>query len=517
MNFEIFFYSLLVFNLSFLMKFFLIRKSTIDYDTFGHLYYIKELRIQGRSAWKKLKIQSWNGRDVFHPFFLHSILSYFNTSYLYKNQKFINLLLDSLFSVYIFNTAIGQFNDLKLATTSVLIYTFTPIWFSKISMGPRIANFTPRLFSEIIFNILICTILGFHNFNLTSFYIATILLTSIILLTSKFGLQVVLFVLPLTSLITKNLYPLVLILFSFLFTIIISKGTIINLFTDQFNHLKNYYISNLKGNTSISSRNKIISFKINDLFTFNGIRKIIYNFLFYNSYTVLLFKMPLLIILLIGFFKYHFLLSSFFFNINLFIISVTILFFIISLKLFLFLGEAERYLNHIAILIIFSLIYLIKLTDATWLIYSLILYGIIYYFIEIFIYDKFLFAKDKEPADMEIEIFLKSFKESRTVLSYPYHNFNIWRLMLNTQHKPIMPTLMSSNYMNIFLSKYDIKSTFLDLNKLDEIINLTDCSIILIYNNSLLNDHLKYKEILFYGGWLEKNLQNKIYSVYYKV
>ena len=226
--------------------------------------------------------------------------------------------------------------------------------------------------------------------------------------------------------------------------------------------------------------------------------------------------MPLLIVLLLGFLKYHSILAGFIYDYNIFIISIVILFCIISYRKFLFLGEAERYLNHIAIIIIFSLVYVANLTDTLWIIYLLIIYGFIYYVLEVFLYDKFLFVKDKEYADIEIEDFLKSFIKIKTVLCYPYHNFNIWRLMINTMHQPIIPFLMRKHNMDIFQLNYDIKNTYLDLNKLDEIIEITNCTIIIIYNNSLLDNHINYNKKLLTYGWLEKELHHKVYRVYYK-
>ncbi len=506
----------MVFLFSYLLKWSLVRKSSIDFDTCGHLYFINELRKQGRSPWQNIKIQCWDGRYLSHPFFLHSILSFIQTKVLFKKQKFINVFLDSLFSVFILIAATAIFDDLKLAFSCVLIYLFTPIWFSKISMGPRIGNFTPRLFTELIFNILLCILFGLYNISTVEFYIITILLTSIILLTSKFGLQVVLFVLPLASLVLKNLYPFYLIAFSFLFTIIISRGKVLNLFFDQFKHLKNYYKANSKNNTAISNRNKVVFFSLKELMTFNGIRKFVYNYLFYNSYTVIFFKMPVLIFLLLGLAKYQFIIFGFFYYINIFIISVVILFCIISMRKFLFLGEAERYLNHIAIIILFSFINLIKISDSYWVIYLLIIYGIIYYLIEIFFYDKFLNVKNQKNADLEIENILNLLPIPKIVLCYPYHNFNIYRLMLNTIHKPIIPSLMNTTNIEIFMSNYDIKNTYLDLEKIDEIIGITDCSIIIIYNYSILEKHLGYKEILFNAGWKEKKLYYQTYNFFCK-
>ena len=59
---------------------------------------------------------------------------------------------------------------------------------------------------------------------------------------------------------------------------------------------------------------------------------------------------------------------------------------------------------------------------------------------------------------------------------------------------------MRKQNMDIFQLNYDIKNTYLDLNKLDEIIEITNCTIIIIYNkmNNLKNENfdnfLEYKK-----------------------
>ena len=83
-------------------------------------------------------------------------------------------------------------------------------------------------------------------------------------------------------------------------------------------------------------------------------------------------------------------------------------------------------------------------------------------------------------------------------------------------HQPIIPFLMRKHNMDIFQLNYDIKNTYLDLNKLDEIIEITNCTILIIYNNSLLDNHINYNKKFLTNGWLEKELYHKVYRVYYK-
>lgn len=506
--------SIIFFIFSFFLKWLLIRNSNTDFDTFGHLYYIKELRNQGTGPWSKIKIQCWEGKLYSHPFLLHSILSLLPFDFLLKNQKFVNILIDSLFCVYIYITAEFLFKNQNTAMLCYMLYLFMPIWFTKISMGPRVNNFTPRLFTEVIFNILACILVGVYNLDEIGFYFFGIILSSIIILTSKFGLQMILFSLPLISLFLQSLYPLILLFSSLLFTIIISNGSVINLFKSQIIHLIDYFKKNLKRNTSISSRNQFITLKKSELFSVDGIRKLVYNYLFYNSHTGIFFKMPILVVLVIISLWYYHLLEGVYFKMFLIIAAVCIVYLIVSIRIFLFLGEAERYLNHIAVLIIFCTVKLLLASDLLWILYAIIIYGFIFYLVELFFYNKFLKNTNKEDADIEVEMELNKISSVKVILSSPYHNFNIFRIMLNTKHKVIYPIHMCDSVRENFVSKYDKKYTFLDLTKLDEILEITNSSVIILYQPDSFDKELVKTKLT--SEWYEIKLNNTIYSLYLK-
>ena len=261
-------------------------KSTrIDFDTYGHLYYINELRCQGRSAWAKIKIKCWAGENFSHPFLLHSLLSFIPKKTLLKYQRFINVVLDSAFCLVVYATSEIIFKKHEISLVCVLLYLFTPMWFSKISMGPRINTFTPRLFTELVFNILICLLIGLYHVNKFEFILYSVLLFIIIILTSKFGLQMVFFSVPLISLFLLDIWPFALSILALIIIFIISKGDVYNLFKRQFIHLLEYYKTNLKGKTSISNRNMFVKIRRSDFSTRSAFRKLIYNYLFFNSHT----------------------------------------------------------------------------------------------------------------------------------------------------------------------------------------------------------------------------------------
>jgi hypothetical protein len=128
------------------------RKAPINFDTYGHLYFSKEVKEQKSGPFGEIKVNVVGSTGFSHPFFLHWLVSFFPIDKVMKYQKVINPSLDSLFTViiYIVFRKIGFSQEEAFLISA--IYIFTPMWFSNLSMGPRITSFTPRLFSEILSN-----------------------------------------------------------------------------------------------------------------------------------------------------------------------------------------------------------------------------------------------------------------------------------------------------------------------------------------------------------------------------
>jgi hypothetical protein len=149
-----------------------------------------------------------------------------------------------------------------------------------------------------------------------------------------------------------------------------------------------------------------------------------------------------------------------------------------------------------------------------WMIYLLIIYGILFYTVELIFYDKFLKNKNKEIADKEIEGILNSIETERIVLSYPYHNFNIFRLMLNTKHKAIYPIHMIDKIRKNFVLNFEKNYTYLNLDKFEEIVQITNCSVLILYEPDLINEN--FKRSILSSNWTEIKLNNVVYNLFIK-
>ena len=452
------FATIFVFFLSFSQRILTSFFVNTDFDTHGHLHVAQQVKRQGCPAWGSVKLQCWEAEEYFHPYMWHKMLALFPIERIYRYQRFINGALDAIFSTAVFLICYFVDETIYTAFMGLGLYLFSPMWFSYFSMGPRIQSFTPRLSSEIIMNLIILC----HFFYMTKLdnhflFIILIILNTLLLLISKFGLQSQVFITTCYTVITFDFSLITTLLISIAVTYLISGGGVHETFRRQIIHLKEYFHKNKTGINPISKRN---SFK-EILAQFKGdvtYKALIWHILAVNSYTSTLIKLPI-----VALFFHHLVLYNNSFSsaplTNIGLASILI-FTLINTRMFLFLGEAERYLNHTAVAFIIPLLTFASQNQNYIWITILIAYGIVFWMLEIL----YLYIRSShEPrvdADKLIEKFLLSLPTERIVLSYPYHNFCSYRVMLNTQHKSILPLHANMKSRNSFIKKYEYKNPF---------------------------------------------------------
>jgi len=507
---------LIVFFVSFFFRYMVVRSAPIDFDTYGHLYFAKELKLQKVNPFGNIKLNVVGNDGFSHPFLLHWIISFFPIDKVLKHQKFINPVLDSLFTVMIFFVSkhIGFSQSEAFLVTA--IYVFTPMWFSRLAMGPRINSFTPRLFSEILSNSFFMVTILPLGLDYWTVIIVGAILSSISLSSTKFGVQVLIFLTPVISIFSQSTTPMFALVCGIVLSAVASKGKILNSFKEQLAHLSNYYIKNLNGETIVSNRNSFNKM-LNSLNEYKRIdRKLMILFnrmLSNNSYTGIMLKMPsLLIVLFLYFFSMidkdilipgHHIMP---------VVGASIVFLIVNIPLFLFLGEAERYLNHVAYFIIISFVFLSFKTNMLWISYCLIGYGTIYWFFESFLFDKIRPNNlDLHKISDNVVSFLQNLKKPSVILSYPYHVIGTWRLMIETNHRVIYSDLDRKQGRRTSNNWYDSDYPFINLNVIDRMHAELGVNVLVMENKYLI----KKKK-----GWLPSALWTKVeigapfYAVY---
>ena len=144
----------------------------------------------------------------------------------------------------------------------------------------------------------------------------------------------------------------------------------------------------------------------------------------------------------------------------------------------------------------------------------IILYGFIIWLAELFLYRKFTKIENRTKSDSEIESLLNKIKDPKIVLSPAYHNFNVYRIMLNTKHFAVFPYHMTKKVRNNFKNMFEYQYPFLDIKKLNEMIKLTDSSIIIIDNDSFSKEILSAVKLP--DNWNKKKLNSQVYTIYIK-
>lgn len=507
----------LVLFLAIFIRLFPIRNlHSIDFDTYGHLAFAKEVFNQKASPWGTIKLQCWKSGNFNHPFLWHWFVGRLPKSWLIKYSKWFNGIIDAFFATFIYCFLLNYFEDASIAFMGFLLYLFTPMWFSSIAMGTRIASFTPRLISEILVNISLVIIL----FDIGLLYEYKILLASFlttgVLLLSKFGFQAVIFIFPLTYLFSGSYFsfePLIIILISTIALMVISRGKATRMFKRQLDHLTEYYINNLTKPNDVFSRNKLSNIfdwsKESGLNFYNSV----WNILATNSYTSVIFKMPIFLCV-VSMIVYGILSGRIQLDQSLYstIIASTFLFFLINRPNLLFLGEAERYINHISIFLIFALIQMSYTFQLEWIPKLLVFYGVIYWIFESFLLNRLTANKERIAADKVIEDYLKSSSKNRLINSFPYHNFSLWRVMFMTKHDVLFPLYIGESSRKKFREDYEYNDKYLDILKLDEIHMVTSLDTIILDKKALQAEGLK--EWKPSKKWKKLDLNQSLYDIY---
>jgi hypothetical protein len=451
--------------LAFLFRWIFVQTAEINFDTYGHLYFTSEVKAQKTGPFGAIKTKVFGSSDFYHPFLWHWLVSWFPIKSVLKKAKYINIVLDAFLAVclYIFLTKAG-FKPFE-AIVGYFLYLFTPIFFTRLAMGPRVNSLTPRLFAEGLgFFMSILLIIG-HGAFYEFWLIGLILVTMVLIISQKFGVQVAWFLLPILAVLTLDLTPLFILISSNLLAMVISRGQFLRALNRQMQHLSSYFIDHKKKKMAISNRNNLTWVSE---WKKLGAKTIAKKLVIENSFTAVMLKFPMIVL-------YLFMLASDLANngarplsvAEALSISAIILFVFTSLPAFLPLGEAERYLLYVTPAIIFSSLQLALAEGYMVIIYCLLIWGACFWSLEIFLYTFRGQSSTREDAEKKILSFLNREAKPGGVLSIPYHAVGVYRVMLESERTVIYPPLMSKDKMNGFIERFGHRYPFIDLKKID--------------------------------------------------
>ena len=495
------------------------RKAMPSFDVYGHLCFTNALREQKCGPFGNVTLRVVGASGYSQPFMWHWLIGFFDAKALLRNQAWLNGVIDSLFVVIAFLIAQRSGYSDCVALYAVAIYLLTPMWFSTIAIGPRIAGFTPRLSSEVATNLffMVCLLpIGLSELPIVVF---GGVLAAFVLSSSKFGVQALLFLTPLVSLVGGSLLPLVSLVGGLTLTIVVSRGRIIDQFRSQVMHLAWYCRENLKGRMHVSNRNSFGAlFKRSEPTLKSYLVKLVRRVVSENSYTAVSIKLPVIFLVTFA------ILQSIARGGTLYasdlaapIMAACLVYFVVNLRPFLFLGEAERYLNHVAFFIaLFAAKYALD-NRLEWLLWALLVYGIGYWGIEVFALEKLKPAKHRHRAieDDRVLVDLQALPHPTVVLGYPYHAAGgVFRIMLETPHKVIHCLLTGKDFSESFNAKYADEYPYVKLEKLDDMANEYGVGYIVLDRVALRSRGLKNWTPSNF--WVKRPVGGEIYDTYYR-
>jgi len=495
------------------------RKEMPGFDVYGHLCFANTLREQRAGPFGKIYLRLAGASAYSQPFMWHWLIGFFDANSLLRNQAWLNGVIDSLFIVIAFLIAQWSGYSERVALYAVAIYLLTPMWFSSIAIGPRIAGFTPRLSSEVATNLFFMVCLFPTGLSEVQTVILGGLLAAFVLSSSKFGVQAMLFLAPLVSLIGGSLMPLLSLVVGLIFTLVASRGRIIGQIKSQVTHLTWYFKENMKGNMPVSNRNSFRAlFRRAEPSLKSHLVKLVHRILSQNSYTSVSVKLPVIFIVAFIFVRSIGSGSDMYGSpLAAPIVSACLVYFVVNLRPFLFLGEAERYLNHVAFFIaLFAAKHMLD-NEFEWLLWALFVYGAVYWGIETFALEK-LKPEHLRQRAIEDDLVIKDLQalpQPTVVLGYPYLSAGgVFRIMLETKHSAIYCLFTSKDFSEKFNAKYADDFPYTKLEKLDDMADEYGVGYIVLDRRDL--SARGFEGWLPSSSWAKRPVGGEIYDVYHR-
>jgi len=242
----------------------LIRPDKTESDTWYHLsssvsIYKNAYSLPGANDGYLLK-----GRYDY-PFFSHWIVAVLLRDKILRFERFIGPTVDTIYIIigFIYFQHCLEFYNVEDADSKgmyfLLLLTFS-ITMLKVSTGPRVYSFTPRVFGEF-FSFLFFMFLHLFSMNGNSVYlVGAVVSGGLALSTSKFAAQVLLFFSILLSVILTDFIPVTILLLSMVSAIVFSKGHYLRVAKQQLKHMYKYAIYGQYHHPALKTRNKFAQY-----------------------------------------------------------------------------------------------------------------------------------------------------------------------------------------------------------------------------------------------------------------
>lgn len=388
-------------------------------DTYYHLLAAQRIRSNRFRLPKTIDGLLMPGRYDYPPLF-HYFLALFPGAWRHEVERWTSAVFDAVhgvavyfFSIYCLVKA-NYHQELSLAALWIaLLFVMSPS-LTSVGTGPRAYQGTPRTLGELLFTLcLFCSVICHFDGGLLFLLLAG-LFGGLLLLTSKFAVQVFLFFFLVFLIIFRDMIWVEVPLLSLFFAFLFSGGHYREVALGHWEHSR-YYQKAISGRFYlVTNKNRLKDLKDLFLNLYRAPKKAAQTLLMNNTYLLILIKNPQLVYLFFLFFAGLSVMEG----VNIFLLvwvgASLFLSLITSLKPFLFLGEADRYLEY-ALYPQFLLICTggLLFPFAYWVLgYEIALYAI---FITIFIYT--YSEKGRDLLDFEEAVsFIRSEEDIKRIL-----------------------------------------------------------------------------------------------------
>jgi len=464
------------------IKFFLafINRKNIGFDEYWHLILIRDIKDNGlyNSAEHSRFIRP--STFTIYPWFFHWLLSMLPSQFEKQFGYLVNPILDVLFMLGLYSFMATFEVDQVGAVSICLMYAFSPMMFSSISMGPRITSLTPRLFGEVV-GIFYFLYLYLYSVDQSVVWGSLSLLCGVIVvLSSKFSIQAIIFISVIAGICLGDFVVIVMPFAAICSSLIVTKLNNKEALTGQIQHLTNYAKQNMKGKMAVSGRASFIPFLI--AIKNRDLNKLINLLISRHPFTSVLIKLPHVFLAL-----FLVLPSESLSTIDVFFLAGFSVYILTSTQFFLFLGEAERYLIYVspfAYLIVWENIF----SANAELLWGAVIYGFIYIILEaIFFIKKSKVTGEVELANNALINEISQYTTPLNIATIPYH-LGGWRIIYDTNHNHLHHTWWNNKVDIAKINQFTLKYPFLDVNQIKAIKETYSIDKFFILKNALPDD-----------------------------
>ena len=380
-------------------------------DAYYHLHAAQRIKLNRYRIPHTLELYALPGIYDYPPL-LHYVWALFPESWHLQVERFSSAIVDAIYAsmVYLVSiylaTGLNASNDISSRALCITILFLMSPALTSVGTGPRAYQGTPRPLGELFFFLSFSATLLYKYESDPLMLLLAGFCGALLLLTSKFGAQVFFFFHLIVIGYYRELEFLIIPFLSIAFSFLLSKGYYRIIARGHWEHCRYYRNAIVKRFYLVTNKNRWTDLK-------NLLTNLVKNpvaaartLLMDNTYLIMLIQHPQL-------FYIPFvwktidgsagLIQTF---LAMWIFAGLIIFILTSLKPFLFLGEAERYLEYV----LFPQLFLIAATDTFFsFFYYLIIYEIIIYlaYTSIFIYTYSQKAKSLD-AFKEMATFINS-------------------------------------------------------------------------------------------------------------